>query len=78
VVNHLKERMVKLSAEYKFEEAELVKSKLAIIENYKSKSTVVRSSISNVDVFSFVEDESYAYINLIKVVDGSNVQSQML
>jgi excinuclease ABC subunit C len=78
VMNHLKELMVKLSSEYKFEEAELVKSKLSILENYKSKSTVVSSSISNVDVFSFVEDESFAYINFLKVVDGAIVQAQTL
>lgn len=78
VVGHLKELMVRLSLEYKFEEAELVKSKLNILENYKSKSTVVSSSISNVDVFSFVEDDSYAYINFLKVVDGAIVQAQTL
>ena len=78
VMNHLKDLMVKLSSEYKFEEAELVKSKLNVLENYKSKSTVVSSSISNVDVFSFDEDESYAYINFLKVVDGAIVQAQTL
>jgi excinuclease ABC subunit C len=78
VMGHLKEVMNKLAYEYKFEEAELVKSKLSILENYKSKSTVVSSSISNVDVFSFVEDESSAYINFLKVVDGAIVQSHTL
>jgi len=78
VLGHLKELMVKLSSEYKFEEAELVKSKLSILENYKSRSTVVSSSISNVDVFSFDENDSYAYINFLKVVDGAIVQAQTL
>lgn len=78
VVSHLKEQMVKLSSDYKFEEAELLKNKLNILENYKSKSSVVSSSISNVDVFSFDEDDSYAYINFLKVVDGAIVQAQTL
>ena len=78
VVNHLKELMVKLSTDYKFEDAELLKNKLNILENYKSKSTIVSSSISNVDVFSFDEDDSYAYINFLKVVDGAIVQAQTL
>jgi excinuclease ABC subunit C len=78
VMSHLKELMVKMSLDYKFEEADLVKSKLNILDNYKSKSTVVSSSITNVDVFSFDEDESNAYINFLKVVDGAIVQAQTL
>jgi excinuclease ABC subunit C len=78
VMSHLKEVMSKLASEYKFEAAELVKSKLNILENYKSKSSVVSSSISNVDVFSYDEDDSSAYINFFKVVDGAIVQAQTL
>ncbi len=78
VMGHLNEVMSKLASEYKFEEAELVKNKLNILDNYKSKSTVVSSTISNVDVFSFAEDESSAYINFLKVVDGAIVQSHTL
>lgn len=78
VMGHLKEVMSKMATEYKFEEAELVKNKLGILENYKSNSTVVSASISNVDVFSFAEEESSAYINFFKVVDGAIVQSHTL
>jgi len=78
VLNHLKNLMVQYSSEYKFEEAELVKNRLNILENYQSKSTVVNTSISNVDVFSFDEDEDYAYINFLKVVGGAIVQTQMI
>ena len=78
VLNHLKKRMISFSSQYKFEEAAHVKSKLSILENYRSKSSVVSRSITNVDVFSFDEDESYAYINFLKVVDGAIVQTQML
>jgi excinuclease ABC subunit C len=70
--------MVKFSSEYRFEDAELVKNRLNILENYQSKSSIVSSSISNVDVFSFDEDDSYAYINFLKVVGGAIVQAQMI
>ncbi len=78
VLNHLKKQMVEYSSEYRFEEAESIKNKLNILENYQSKSAIVSSSISNVDVFSFEEDESYAYINFLKVVGGAIVQAQMI
>lgn len=78
VLGHLKKLMVRYSSEYKFEDAELVKNRLSILENYQSKSSVVSSSISNVDVFSFDEDEAYAYINFMKVVGGAIVQTQMI
>lgn len=78
VLNHLKSLMVKYSLEYRFEQAEQIKSKLNILESFRSKSTVVSSSISNVDVYSFDEDDAYAYINFLKVVDGAIVQAQMI
>ena len=78
VVVHLKSRMNKSSNEYKFEEAESFKNKISFLENYKSKSTIVSSSITNVDVFAFDQDENYAYINFLKVVDGSIIQAHTL
>ena len=78
VVAHLRGMMVQSAAEYKFEEAENFKNKIAILENYKSKSTIVSSSISNVDVFSFDEDDAYGYVNFLRVVDGAIVQAHTL
>src|ERR1035437_7587299 len=78
VVNHLKGRMNQFAVEYKFEEAENVKNKISVLENYKSKSTIVSSSITNVDVFSFDEDELYGYVNFLRVVDGAIVQAHTL
>ena len=78
VVAHLKAKMNQFALEYKFEEAENFKNKIAILENYKSKSTIVSSSITNVDVFSFDEDELYAYINFLRVVDGAIIQAHTL
>jgi len=78
VIAHLKGRMDQFALEYKFEEAEIFKNKIAILENYKSKSTIVSSSITNVDVFSFDEDELYAYVNFLRVVDGAIIQAHTL
>lgn len=78
VIAHLKSRMEQAASEYKFEEAAIFKNKISILENYKSKSTIVSSSITNVDVFSFDEDEAYAYINFLRVVDGAIIQAHTL
>lgn len=78
VITHLKDKMNKLADEYKFEEAELFKNKISVLEHYKSKSTIVSSTISNVDVFSLDEDENYAYVNFLRVVDGAIIQAHTL
>jgi len=63
---------------YKYEEADRIKNKLSFLENYKSKSTIVSSSISNIDVFSFDQDEDYGYVNFLRVVDGAIIQAHTL
>ncbi len=78
VLSHLKDKMNNLASEYKFEEADLFKNKISILEHYKSKSTIVSSSISNVDVFSLDQDENYAYVNFLRVVDGAIIQAHTL
>jgi excinuclease ABC subunit C len=78
VVAHLSKKMTLAAEEYKFELAEKIKNKLFILENYKSKSTIVSSSITNVDVFSLDEDEHYAYVNFLRVVDGAIIQAHTL
>ena len=78
VVAHLKLKMNQLAEVYKYEEAEHYRNKIGILENYKSKSTIVNSSISNVDVFSLDEDENYAFVNFLRVVDGAIIQAHTL
>lgn len=78
VASHLKEIMNQFASEYKYEAAEKIKNRIAILENYKSKSTIVSSSISNVDVFSFDEDEAYAFVNYLRVVEGAIIQAHTL
>ena len=58
-----------------FEEAQKVKEKIELLANYQARSTVVNPTITNVDVFSIVSDETYAYVNFFKIMNGSIIQS---
>jgi excinuclease ABC subunit C len=69
------ELMVQYAAEMEFEEAHKIKEKIELLANYQAKSTVVNPSINNVDVFSIVSDESYSYINFLKIANGAIIQS---
>ena len=61
-----------------FEKAQEIKEKLASLENYQSKSTIVNPKISNVDVFTIVSDESYGYVNFLQISYGSITRSHTL
>ena len=61
-----------------FEEAQRIKEKLEVLENYQSKSTIVSPKISNVDVFTIVSDESYGYVNFLQISYGSIIRSHTL
>ena len=67
--------MHQFSADLKFEEAQLIKEKIKLLANYQSKSTVVSPTINNVDVFSIVSDNSFGYVNFLKIANGSIIQS---
>jgi len=58
-----------------YEEAQKIKEKLDLLSNYQAKSTVVSPTISNVDVFTIFSDESYAYVNFFKIMNGAIIQS---
>ena len=75
ILRDLKEEMLRLSEELRFEEAEEVKRKYIALESFVSKSEVVSHTINNVDVFSITSDEKIAYINYIHVANGSINQS---
>ena len=70
-----KSEMKELSNNLKFEEANLIKGKIKALENYQYKSTVVSPKISNVDVFSYVKDENFVYVNFLQISLGSIVRS---
>ena len=73
-----KNQMNDFSQKMLFEEAHKIKGKIEILENYQSKSTVVSSKINNVDVFTIISDESYAYVNFLQISLGSIVRSHTL
>ncbi len=78
VIKYLKDIMFKYAEEFRFEEAEEVKNKIKQLDSYQSKSTVVSSSINNVDVYSIIEDEESAYVNFLKVVNGAIIQAHTI
>ena len=75
VIDALRKVMLAYAEKEDFENAQLVKEKLEILENYKSKSTIVNPRINNVDVFSVLDEENRAYVNFLKVMNGSIVQA---
>ena len=75
VLRDLKEEMMRLSEELRFEEAEEVKRKYLALDGFVSKSQVVSQTIDKVDVFSITSDEKMAFINYIHVSNGSINQS---
>jgi len=78
VVKNLKADMEAAAANMNFELAHRLKRKYDILENYQSKSTVVNSSITDVDVFSIASEEKYAFVNFLKVMNGTIIQTQTI
>jgi len=78
VISMLKQRMLKFSSEMRYEEAGEIKNQLEELTRYQSHSTVVNPSISNVDVYSILDDVDTAYVNFLKVVNGAIVQLHTL
>ena len=72
----LLQQMQQLAEEMRFEEAEIIKKKYLLLENFCAKSEVVSQTINNVDVFSLTTDEKTAYINYLHVTNGSINQAQ--
>jgi excinuclease ABC subunit C len=78
VVRELKAEMDAAAANLDFELAHRLKRKFDVLENYQSKSTVVNSSITDVDVFSIASEEKYAFVNFLKVMNGTITQTQTI
>ncbi len=75
LTNNLKQNMALLASNLKFEEAQVLKNKLQILETFQSKSVVVSPTISNVDVFSIINDEDAAFVNYLRIVNGAIIQT---
>ena len=68
-------RMQEHAAKLQFEEAEAIKQKYILLENYRSKSEVVSNSLHNIDVFNIENNEKVAYINYLHVTNGCITQA---
>ncbi|MDG1730976.1 MAG: excinuclease ABC subunit UvrC [Algibacter sp.] len=77
-LSQFKTQMKEYAANMQFEEAQKIKEKVEVLENYQSKSTIVNPKISNVDVFSIMSDESYGYVNFLQLSYGSIIRSHTL
>src|SRR5690606_17703585 len=78
VTSRLKKQMNDAVTALDFEGAHKVKAKLEKLANYQSKSTVVSSSITKVDVFNIASEDNYAFVNYLKVAHGVVIQTQTL
>ena len=70
IERELLKQMQQLASEMKFEEAQMIKQKYDLLENYRSKSEVVSQILHNIDVFSIEDDEQSAFINYLHVTNG--------
>ncbi len=75
VISFLKREMELRAEKFLFEEANQFKEKIEILSRYQSKSTIVNSSIHDVEVYSIVSDEKEAFVNFLKVVKGAIIQA---
>ena len=73
--DYLYQEMMRLAGKLKFEEAEQVKHKYRLIENYRTKTSIVQPVLTNMDVYSYLEEENSAYINYFHIIKGAIVQS---
>jgi excinuclease ABC subunit C len=73
-----KKLMMDLASKMHFEEAQKIKEKIEILENYQSRSTIVNPKITNIDVFSIVSDESAAFVNFLQISHGSIIRSHTM
>lgn len=78
VLKYMHGKMMDYADALEFEQAEELKQKIELLKGYQSKSTVVNPKISNVDVFSIIEDEKAGYVNFLRVVNGAIIQSHTM
>ncbi|GAA4067426.1 excinuclease ABC subunit UvrC [Flavobacterium cheonanense] len=73
-----KSKMQEFATNMQFEEAQQIKEKIEVLENYQSRSTVLNPKISNIDVFSIISDETMAYVNFLQIAHGAIIRSHTL
>lgn len=71
-------KMQEYAINMQFEEAQKIKEKIEVLENYQSRSTILNPKISNIDVFSIISDEAVAYVNFLQIAHGAIIRSHTL
>ncbi|MDD2191762.1 MAG: excinuclease ABC subunit UvrC [Bacteroidales bacterium] len=75
LIKDLKQEMMLLAEELKFEQAQEIKERISLLENYQSKTSIVSSKINDVEVFAYTSGENSIFFNMMKVVGGMVVSS---
>jgi len=75
LIKRLEKKMTFFSEKLDFENAQTIKEKLALLSNYQSKSAIVSSNISNVDVFTISSEKNLSFVNYLKITSGAVVLS---
>ncbi|HZJ36322.1 MAG TPA: excinuclease ABC subunit UvrC [Gillisia sp.] len=77
-LQQFREQMKAHAERLEFEDAQQIKNKIDVLENYQAKSTVVNPKITEVDVFSIVSDEGYGYVNFLQISHGAIIRSHTI
>ena len=75
---YLKGLMKSYSDSFDYERAQMIKEKIQLLKRYQSRSTIVNPRISNIDVYTILEEDNYAFVNYIKVINGAIIQAHNL
>ena len=78
VILHLKSLMNTQSSEFLFEEAQLTKEKIELLERFKSKSVIVNPSIHNTEVYTIIAEDEVAFVNYLRIMNGSIIQGHTI
>ena len=78
VRGYFKEQMQMAAAKMDFEYAQIMKSKLELLEKFQSRTVIVNQNLTDIDVFGITSDEKTAYVNYLKIVNGSIILSKIV
>ncbi len=75
ILDAMKKEMMDLADQLRYEEAEIMRRKIRLLEEYQYKSTVVNTNVRDVDVYSIISDSKLAYVNMMRIKNGSIIYS---
>lgn len=78
VLGELKERMKQYAADLNYEQAAAMKQRIDILNDFNARTAIVHPNIQDVDVFSIATAEDHAFINYLKIVNGSIIQTKSI